>query len=235
MTHRRRTLLITLALGFSAALAPATLVAAAPGQDGGATFGGTGTETSTTLAGATTAAPSTTAATSDTNQTLVESEEAPDQPLFTENRKVAAVIGALVFVALALLLLTVRYIRVTKPIPAGDISDIPMLPDAAVELDDDSVFVVDLDAKKEAVPAVPAVAPAATPAPSSPSTDAAPAAAATATALVATPPPATDHDAADADWEPRTDEHQRVEIPSGTTLARPGLAARRKALGVDPD
>ena len=51
--------------------------------------------------------------------------------------------------------------------------------------------------------------------------------------LAAEAPTAADHDAADDDWEPRTGEHERVEIPRGTTLVRPGLAARRKALGVD--
>ena len=43
-----------------------------------------------------------------------------------------------------------------------------------------------------------------------------------------------DHVAADADWEPRTGEHQRIEIPVRPTTARPSAAARRKALGL-PD
>jgi len=124
------------ALGFAAAVAPAAMSAASPAQDPGATFGGTGAETTTTVAVSTTTEP-----TSETNQTLVESEDTPDQPVFTENRKVAAIIGGLVVVAIALLLLTVRYIRVTKPSSSADVDPaIPMLP-MGLELSDDSVFI----------------------------------------------------------------------------------------------
>lgn len=206
MATRRRTLLFLCALGVGAAVLPASPVLAGATQDPGATFGTEAPVTTTTAAAA-----STTEA-SQTNQTLVESEEAPDQPVFTENRKVAAVIGGLVLVALALLLLTVRYIRVTKPSSSADVEpDLPMLP-PDLDLNDDSVFV---DGSDDAFAVAPATA--------------APAAA----TLAADAPPATDHDAADDDWEPRTGEHERVEIPRGTTLVRPSVAARRKALGVD--
>lgn len=221
MATRRRTLLFLCALGVGAALVPASPVLAGAAQDPGATFGGTEAPVTTT----TVAATSTTAA-SETNQTLVESEEAPDQPVFTENRKVAAVIGGLVLVALALLLLTVRYIRVTKPSSADVEPDFPMLP-PDLDLHDDSIFVDEPDAPSTAAPAP------------EPSTDPSePGASEPATALAGATlavegARATDHDAADEDWEPRTGEHERVEIPRGTTLVRPGLAARRKALGVD--
>lgn len=200
-----------LALGFSAACAPASLAAAAPAQDPGATFG-TG-ETTTTVAVTTTTVVGGSSTTADpANQTLVESEDPPEKAIFTESRKVAAVIGGLVFVALAILLLTIRYIRVTKPVAPGDISDLPFLADD-VELDDAEVFVADLAPKAEPVKPVPDEVPSVAMAGAS----------------------AADHAAADADWEPRTDEHQRVEIPTGTTMARPSIAARRKALGLPAD
>ncbi|HWJ98562.1 MAG TPA: hypothetical protein VNQ33_10415 [Acidimicrobiales bacterium] len=211
MAIRRRTLLFVLALGFSAAVAPAALATAAPAQDPGATFG-TG-ETATTVAGSTSAPTATTAATDSTNQTLVESEDAPEKPIFTESRKVAAIIGGLVLVALAILLLTVRYIRLTKPVAQGDISDLPFLADD-VDVEDDDVFIAELPPKADPVqPVVPVAVPE--------------------VALGAAP--GTDHASADADWESRTGEHQRVEIPGGTSLARPGVAARRKALGITAD
>ena len=199
-----RTLLFALALGLAAAVVPASLAGAAPQQDPGATFG-TG-EATTTVVVSTTVAAGSSSTTAANNQTLVESEDQPEKPIFTESRKVAAVIGGLVFVALAILLLTVRYIRVTKPGAVPDEAGLPMLPVDQV-VDDDQVFVADLDADEPsgAVPKLDTTAPGA------------------------------DHAAADADWEPRTDEHQRVEIPSAATPARPSTAARRKALGVGPD
>lgn len=213
MASRRRTLLFLCALGFGAAVAPVTLASATPVQDPGA-------------ATTTTVAVTTTVAESKTNQTLVESEDTPDKPVFTENRKVAAIIGGLVLVALALLLLTVRYIRVTKPRSSDDVDPaIPMLP-PDLELDDDSIF-VDEPASPAPVPS--ATAPAATVAAATASVAVGPV-----TPGAATAAPGTDHDAADDDWQPRTGEHERVEIPTGTALARPGLAARRRALGVDP-
>lgn len=224
MATRRRTLLFLCALGVGAALVPTSPVLATSAQDPGATFGGTEAPITTT----TVAATSTTEA-SQTNQTLVESEEAPDQPVFTENRKVAAVIGGLVLVALALLLLTVRYIRVTKPSSSDDVEPgIPMLP-PDLDLNDDSVFVDEPDGWAAVAPATPATPVAAEEPSVTEPADVDPAAA----TLAAEAPTAADHDAADDDWEPRTGEHERVEIPRGTTLVRPGLAARRKALGVD--
>jgi hypothetical protein len=95
-----------------------------------------------------------------------------------------------------------------------------------LELDDDSIF-VDEPASPAPVPS--ATAPAATVAAATASVAVGPVAPGAATAA-----PGTDHDAADDDWQPRTGEHERVEIPTGTALARPGLAARRRALGVDP-
>ena len=219
MATRRRTLLFTCALGFSAALVPVSSASAGPAQDPGATFGGGGAETTTTVAGAST----TTTAASETNQTLVESEDPPETPLFTESRKVAAVIGGLLLVALALLVLTIRYIRVTKPAPVDPAeAGLPMLP-PTLELNDESIFVV--APEDLAQPAVPISPVAELPEPVIEAPTAVAAAAASG---------GTDHDAADDDWQPRTGEHERVEISTGTTLARPGIAARRKALGVDP-
>ena len=221
MAHRRRTLLFTCALAFGAALVPATAASARSAQDPGATFGGAGTETTTTIAASTVV--STTEAPDSANQTVVESEQQPDQPLWSENRKVAAVIGGLVFVALALLLLTIRYIRVTKPVATSAEEGLPMLP-PTLELNDESVFVVaSTDASKPPEPIVATVS----------EVDAEPVLEPTTSETPIVGPPGADHDAADQDWEPRTGEHERVEIATGTTLARPSLAGRRKALGVD--
>jgi hypothetical protein len=222
---RRRTLLFVLALGFGAAVAPASIALAAPSQDPGATFG-TG-ETSTTVAATSTMPTTATTEADAANQTLVESADQPEKPIFTESRKVAATIGGLVFVALAILLLTVRYIRMTKPVPQGDISDLPFLADD-VEVEDGDVFVSELAPKAEPAPVIPDAAPAVAMSGTATATAPAPVPA-------PAPAPATDHAGADDDWEPRTDEHQRVEIPSGTSLARPGIAARRKALGIRSD
>lgn len=219
MATRRRTLLLTCALVLGASLAPSAAASAGPAQDPGATFGGGGVETSTTVAPATTA----TTAADTTNQTLTESEESPGQPLFTENRKVAAVIGGLVLVALALLLLTVRYVRVTKPVTAAPEEGLPMLP-PTLELNDESVFVVaNTDVTQPSEEVVANDAPLWTPPPAPAEPAVSPLAAAS----------GTDHDAADDDWQPRTGEHQRVDIATGPPLTRPGLAARRKTLGVD--
>jgi hypothetical protein len=243
---RRRTLLFLCALGFAAVLAPASVAAARPAQD--PAFGGAGATTTTA-----TVVTSTTEATAETNSTLVESEDSPDQPLFTENRKVAAVIGSLLLVAFAILLLTIRYVRVTKPSSSASVEPgFPMLP-IDLDINDDSIFTEDPIGR---IPARKAIDPTA---PVSAGADGAEVAEVAGVAGVAEEPgegtvadeastpdqrpvaavgaeaPGTDHDAADEDWEPHTDEHQRVEIPSGTTLARPGSAARRRALGVDPD
>lgn len=52
-----------------------------------------------------------------------EAAEPESRPLFTESRRIVAIIGGLVLVALALLLLTIRYWRVTKPIPAAAVPE----------------------------------------------------------------------------------------------------------------
>lgn len=49
------------------------------------------------------------------SQTVIEGEEQPARRVATESRRVMAVIAGLVFVALALALLTARYVRITKP------------------------------------------------------------------------------------------------------------------------
>jgi len=224
---RRRTLLFTCALVFGAAVVPAVAAGARPAQDPGATFGGAGTEITTTVP--TSAPASTTTSTASTpNQTVVEAEDTPDQPIFTENRKVAAIIGGLLFVAFALILLTIRYVRVTKPVRT-EADELPMLP-PTLEINDESVFVVaSQNASEPSQPVVPVV-------PVVPETDAVPAiesATAAVASTTATAAPGTDHDAADEDWEPRTGEHERVEISTGANLTRPGVAARRRALGID--
>jgi hypothetical protein len=74
--------------------------------------------------------------------------ESSSRPLFTESRKIVAIIGGLVFVALALLLLTIRYWRVTRPVPvdAAMPEPVPVL---------DPVFVVEPD--RVSIPASSAV------------------------------------------------------------------------------
>lgn len=52
-------------------------------------------------------------------QTLVEAQPEPARFLTAESRRIVAVIGGLVMVALALTWLTVRYWRATKPVAAG--------------------------------------------------------------------------------------------------------------------
>ena len=234
MATRRRTLLLACALGFSATLIPASAASARAAQDPGATFGETEAVASTT------ALPSTTATTSSStaNQTLVETAEQPEQRLFTESRKVAAVILGLVVVALALLLLTIRYWRVTKPLPA-DAAESRVTSDV-----DEPLFVPPADAASpafapEPVPETESV-PTATPAAAGAAEPAGGAETEPESGAVSDPDAATgsgagaDHVAADADWEPRTGEHQRIEIPVRPTTARPSAAARRKALGL-PD
>jgi hypothetical protein len=232
--------LFTCALGFSAALAPATVAGARSVQDVGATLGAPG-ESTTTAAPA--SATSTTAPEGEgTNQTLVEGQDPPARRLLTESRKVAAVVGALVLVALALLVLTIRYIRVTKPLPPEPVADGPEF--ASLPIGEATAFIETPAAPAiptaPATPAVPAAAPGLASATASTPVEAdAPAAAGVgsiddAAIALMTATPSADHESADADWEPRTGEHQRIDIPSGSKLARPSLAARRRALGL-PD
>lgn len=139
------------------------------------------------------------------------------RPLFTESRKILAIIGGLVFVAFALALLTVRYWRMTKPIAAavGSPSEGAPVPVAPSSFDpaDAPLFVGDLD---------PPLAPITTEVPSVAAADHRP----------------------DATWEPRgTGEHAAIQVaaaaasassPHGSSpsIARPGRAARAAALAV---
>ena len=118
VSRRRRPLLFAIAIGFTAAIAPALVASAAPAQDNtGGAFGGqissVSAVTSTTLPGSTGIATTTVA----TSQTLVTPKDPPSQRLATESHKVMAVIGGLIVVALSILLLTMRYWRSTRPVP----------------------------------------------------------------------------------------------------------------------
>lgn len=254
-------------MGLGTVVLPATVAGARTGQDGtGAAFGGAGqvtTTVATTGAVSSTTLP-TTATTASGGQTLVESEDPPATRLVTESRKVLAVIGGLVIVALALALLTVRYWRQTKPVagpaaapvepgpadgaaPAPDAAPEPEAPvvvdtaAAAAAADDDDIWTS--TGELPAVGTTPPVAEAeaatvdaAEPATTTPAPDvdatAVAGAAAAPVAGAAAGAAATDHAGADGDWEPRTGEHARVEIPAGSTVTRPGSAARRRALGL---
>jgi hypothetical protein len=144
--------------------------------------------------------------------------EPTSRPLFTESRKILAIIGGLVFVAFALALLTVRYWRMTKPIPAAvgspsaDGAPAPVDP-SSFDPADAPLFVGDLD---------PPLAPITTEVPSVAAADHRP----------------------DTTWEPRgTGEHAAIQVaaaaasgssPHGSapSIARPGRAARAAALAV---
>lgn len=217
----------------------------------GAAFGGAGAQvSSTTIAGTpTTGAAATTSQAS--SGTLVESKDPPATRLVSGSRKVMAVIGGLVIVALALMILTIRYWRVTKPIAsepvdAGEVADLavagvpvaPIVGSAAGEpaaaapapvtpaADDDDIWTTDEPDAGE--PTVPVAPPAAVVA-------AADAVTAADAAEPVTTADAPDHAGADQDWEPHTGEHERVEVPTGAALAKPGASARRRALGLPDD
>ncbi|MEZ5140000.1 MAG: hypothetical protein R2702_18305 [Acidimicrobiales bacterium] len=112
MAVRLRSLLLAASLGIAA------VVAATPAgaQDGTSTtavaFGGGDPSAATTVAS--TEVPATTADAESTQE--VTEGTTSESSLFTESRKVLATIGALVAVALALTLLTIRYWRTTKPV-----------------------------------------------------------------------------------------------------------------------
>lgn len=136
------------------------------------------------------------------DQTLVEAPKPPERRLITESRRVMAIIGALVAVALALALLTVRYWRHTRPVAPETGTRMPSVLD---ELDDDAIFV--------GVPAADVVP------------DAGEDLGRRSRRSVA----GADHASADTDWEPRgTGEHDVVEAPPA--IVRPGRTARRAAL-----
>lgn len=103
---------------------------------------------------------------------------------FTEDRKIAAVVGGLVAVALALTVLTVRYWRQTRPVHQAE-ATLAEPPEERAESSRSS---------RRAIAGA-------------------------------------DHAAADQDWEPRgTGEHERIDVPPTSRIARPGPAGRRAAL-----
>ena len=195
-----RILLLALALGLLAATGPARPAGARGAQEFGTTTstvpiaGVAGTEaTPSTLVGET--------STTESNQTVVDNQPSEGKPLWSESRKVAAIIGALVFVALALTLLTIRYVRVTKPILLAPTPE-PTSDSAATQA------------------AAPAPVEGADPTPTAPvpaAVDPGPA-----------EPAATDHAAVDASWTPRgTGEHPAVPVVArpGTDARRAALGA----------
>lgn len=209
----RRTLLLTMALGAAilGAWPPVAASAQAPEVPpttvGPATTPPAGIDPVTEPATEATAAP------------VAEPAEPDSRPLFTESRKILAIIGGLVLVALALALLTVRYWRITRPVPASvdasaDGGPSPVDP-AAFDPADAPLFVGELD---------PPLAPITTEVPSVAAADHRP----------------------DATWEPRgTGEHAAIQVaaeaaatrsssPASTppSISRPGRAARRAALAV---
>jgi hypothetical protein len=129
---------------------------------------------------------------------------AKEERLASENRRMIAVIGGLIVVALALTVLTIRYIRVTKPEARAP---------APIGRHGRTVT----PAPDQAPPADPTVPPSAAPAvPPSAVTEASPA----------------DHGGADVDWEPRgTGEHDRVEVGATPATPRPRRSDRAAALG----
>lgn len=151
----------------------------------------------------------------------------------SEDRKIWAVVGGLVVVALALTALTVRYWRITRPdrpaepveggrsrrrrsrsgrdrrepARAGDGPTVAALLD---ELDDDDIFVST---------------------PTTPSTVTAEVARVPSTTGDATPG-SPDHEAADDDWRSRaTGEHPIVQRAPARTITRPSREQRSRALG----
>ncbi|QXC61593.1 hypothetical protein KSP35_01720 [Aquihabitans sp. G128] len=117
---RRRVAVVALLLGLAASgwtaspAAAAPAAPAAPTQDPSATT--TLLVTTTTAPGiATTAAPTTAAGAGETTTTAAPATSSPSAA--SENRKIWLVVGGLVAVALALMVLTLRYWRQTKPVP----------------------------------------------------------------------------------------------------------------------
>ncbi len=106
-----------------------------------------------------------------------------------ENRRIWLVVGGLVFVAIALLLLTIRYWRQTKPVAVTRSS--LEEPDAA-ELETSDEDAGGRHSRRAVAGA--------------------------------------DHSSADDTWEPRgTGEHDRIEKPTGASLARPSADQRQAA------
>lgn len=105
----RRLLSLVVALGFAV-----VLLAAAPARAAGGEVAQEDPATTVSAVGDTTA-ESTSPDGAGTDQTVVESPTS-DRRLATENRRMLAIIGALIAVALGLTLLTVRYVRATRPV-----------------------------------------------------------------------------------------------------------------------
>jgi hypothetical protein len=150
------------------------------------------------------------------DQAVAEDAGPTSRPLFTESRKILAIIGGLVFVALALTLLTVRYWRITKPVPLP-VDDPPSAVDAAaLDPADAPLFIGDLD---------PPLAPITTEVPSVAAADHRPDA--------TWEPRGTGEHAAirvAAEEAATASGASSSSAGSSSTIARPGRAARRAAL-----
>jgi hypothetical protein len=178
--------------------------AARPAQDPGVTTIPVDGST-TTLPGSTTVA-AVPAAGSETEPATEPTEPAEvaatgSNRVADENRKIWAVVAALVLVAIALSLLTIRYWRKTRPVspgadadePVAEVDEVASGTDSASELPDDAVN----DAANDTAPVPVVDAPLAVPA--SPRRAVA----------------GADHASADEAWEPRgTGEHERVVVAS---------------------
>jgi hypothetical protein len=184
--------------------------AARPAQDPGVTTIPVDRST-TTLPGSTTVA-AVPAAGSETEPATEPTEPAEvaatgSNRVADENRKIWAVVAALVLVAIALSLLTIRYWRKTRPVspdadadadadadePVAEVDEVMSGTDSAGELPDDAVN----DAANDTAPVPVVDAPLAVPA--SPRRAVA----------------GADHASADEAWEPRgTGEHERVVVAS---------------------
>jgi hypothetical protein len=136
----------------------------------------------------------------------------------TDDRKILVVVGGLLFIAVALTLLTVRYWRLTRPVRA------------LAPQDDEPV---DRRIEPTPGPPVPTVQP--EPAPAEPERAPEPEPTAVHEPVTTEPVAPTeqvseDHRSADEEWEPRgTGEHERIEVPKRAT-ARPSRAGRRSVL-----
>lgn len=219
------------------ALGSAGPAAARPTQDGL----DTSTTTVTDASAVTTTIPSTT--TTGGGEISVAEGGPGSAEVAAENRKIWAVVAALVAVAIALTLLTIRYWRQTRPArPASSQDDRPepVLPPAELAVDEEAVedeaFEVD-----EPVVVVPAIA-AAEAASVAPSIDdledelfAPP------TLEVPVVVPGVDplagmaDDDADESWARRTGEHRAVVAPDLPRIVRPTPDQRRAAFAAAAD
>jgi hypothetical protein len=179
------------------------------------------------LLGATAAQAQTSPTTPTTASQKVSEGSTREERLAGENRRMVAVIGGLVVVAIALTLLTIRYVRATKPQPRAPapVGRHVRTPAAAPAGPAASAAAADPVPPAASAPSVDPVAPAA---PADP-VGSAPSGPPTGEVREASP---ADHGAADADYEPQgTGEHDRVEVPATAALPRPRRADRAAALG----